>query len=243
MFEPPLALASLSGQSDAQWAIDGSPWAGMAFLGGVALDDPTREAARAMVAHRDRSEFLPADPIAFIEAQLDRLGEVDIRAGFNVRAVADEPLRRAASTCAARDAVLELNAHCRQPEMTDLGAGQALLRDPDRLAHQVGVASDAGATVSVKVRTEVPGVDLPALSETLVAAGADILHVDAMDSEAVVGAIADRTDAVILANNGVRDRATVQEYLAYGADAVSLARPSDDPAVLERVHAAVTDAA
>ena len=121
------------------------------------------------------------------------------------------------------------------------GAGQALLQAPGRLCDQVRVASDAGATVSVKVRTEVPGVDLPALSVDLEAAGADVLHVDAMDSESVVGDVADATDAYLVANNEVRDRASVEEYLDYGADAVSVGRPSDDPVVLERVREAVLD--
>jgi hypothetical protein len=39
----------------------------------------------------------------------------------------------------------------------------------------------------------------------------------------------------------VRDRATVREYAGYGADAVSVGRPSDDPAVLRRVRRAVDD--
>ncbi|MGM0371017.1 MAG: tRNA-dihydrouridine synthase [Halobacteriota archaeon] len=235
MFEPRLALASLSGESDAQWAIAASPWAGLAFLGGLALDDPTRDAARELVAERDRSEFLPADPFAFMDAQLGQLADLNIEPGFNVRAVERTALRRAASLCVAHDAVLEINAHCRQPEMTDRGAGQALLREPERLREQVEIVSSAGATVSVKVRAEVHGVALPALSESLAAAGADILHVDAMDSEPVIGEIADRVDAFLIANNGVRDRETARNYLQRGADAVSVARPSDDPRVLDRV--------
>jgi tRNA-dihydrouridine synthase len=85
----------------------------------------------------------------------------------------------------------------------------------------------------------VPGVDLPALAERLEAAGADCLHVDAMDSEHVVGEVRDRFDGFLIANNGVRDRETVDEYLAYGADAVSVGRPSDDPRVLRRVRRAL----
>jgi TIM-barrel protein len=243
MFEPRLALASLSGESDAAWAIAGEPWAGMAVLGGLALDEPTREAARRMVAARDRSEFLPPDPFAFIDDQLRHLADRNIEAGFNVRAVEAGPLRRAAEICAAHDAVLEINAHCRQAEMTEIGAGQALLREPEQLAEQVRIARDAGATVSVKVRTEIQGVDLPAVSQRAEAAGAAMIHVDAMDAESVVGEIADRTDVFVIANNGVRDRETVREYLQFGADAVSVGRPSDDPVVLERVHAAVIAAA
>jgi tRNA-dihydrouridine synthase len=49
------------------------------------------------------------------------------------------------------------------------------------------------------------------------------------------------TDCAVVANNGVRDRETVGEYLGFGADAVSVGRPSDDPAVLERVRDATVE--
>jgi tRNA-dihydrouridine synthase len=62
-----------------------------------------------------------------------------------------------------------------------------------------------------------------------------------MDSESVIEAVAEGTDAIVLANNGVRGRATAAEYLEYGADAVSVGRPSDDVEVLSRVHAAVRE--
>jgi tRNA-dihydrouridine synthase len=95
--------------------------------------------------------------------------------------------------------------------------------------------------VSVKCRTEVDGVDLQQTAVRVDEAGADLVHVDAMDSEAVVADVVDATDCVVVANNGVRDRATTHEYLRYGADAVSVGRPSTDPAVLERVTTALAD--
>lgn len=238
MFEPRLALASLSGESDAEWALAAEADAGAAFLGGVSLDDATREAARALVA-RDRTEFLPEDPVAFIDAELSKLSESSLRAGVNVRTTTLAPLREAARVCASHDAILEVNAHCRQAEMCEAGAGETLLRDTDRLAGYVAAAHEAGATVSVKVRAEVPGVSLPALAARLETAGADVLHVDAMDSEPVVRELREACDLFLVANNGVRDRETVAEYLAYGADAVSVGRPSDDPTVLRRVRAAL----
>ncbi len=240
MFEPRLALASLSGEADAEWAIAGSHWAGMAFLGGIAVDPKTRQAAREMVTGRDRTEFLPEDPLAFMHTQLSAIDGLPIEAGFNVRAVDLEALEGAASVCADHGAALEINAHCRQDEMCAVGAGETLLKEPERLQEQVSVASGTAPTVSVKVRTEIPGVDLPGLAEGLVAAGADVIHVDAMDSEPVVGEIAERADAFLIANNGVRDRQTAWEYFEYGADAVSVGRPSDDPLVLGRVQRAVS---
>lgn len=237
-FEPRLAIASLSGESDVDWARNAAPYVGCAFLGGIALDDPTREAARQLVA-RDRNEFLPPDPIAFVDDQLARLELVDVRAGFNVRSTTLDPIHEVAGVCANRNAIVEINAHCRQDEMCDVGAGQTLLSEPVRLCEQVRTAASAGAPVSVKVRTEVPGVDLPSLCRRLVDAGAAVIHVDAMDSESVVADLPD--DAFVIANNGVRDRATANEYFEYGADAVSIGRPSDRPAVLARVRRAVED--
>jgi TIM-barrel protein len=235
--DPPVVLASLSGEADAQWAKQGAEDAGAAILGGIALDEPTRNAARELVA-RDRTEFLPADPIRFIDDQLATLAAVSIRPGFNVRAASPDQLARAAEVCADHDAVVEINAHCRQDEMCAAGAGESLLRDDQRLREQVRTAADTGAAVSVKLRAEIDGVFLPTLAPKLAAAGADYLHVDAMDSESVIADIAAQTDVPIIANNEVRDRESVHEYLSYGASAVSVGRPSDNPAVLSRVRAA-----
>lgn len=238
MFEPRVAVASLSGESDAEWAKAAAPYVGCAFLGGIALDEPTRRAARKL-RERDRTEFLPADPIAFVDDQLSALENVDVRPGMNVRSASTGPVSAAATVCADHGAILEVNAHCRQAEMCAAGAGETLMTDGDRLREHVAAAAETGATVSVKLRTEVSGVDLPALSARLVDAGADLLHVDAMDSEPVVAEVVEAApEAVVIANNGVRDRATVYEYLEYGADAVSVGRPSDNPAVLDRVRKA-----
>jgi len=240
MFRPRVALASLSGEADAQWARAGAAHVGCAFLGGIALDESTRAAARAMT-DRDRSEFLPSDPIAFVDAQFGALADAPLRPAFNVRSATRAPVERAGAVCRDHDAVLELNAHCRQAEMCAAGAGEALLRDPDRLAEQVTAATDTGATVSVKVRAEVDGVDLPDLAVRIESAGADAVHVDAMDSESVVGAITDATDLFVVANNGVRGPVTAREYFEHGADAVSVGRASDDPDVLRAVRTAADD--
>ncbi|SFC36442.1 TIM-barrel protein, putative [Halobiforma haloterrestris] len=238
MFEPRLALASLSGAADADWARNGADYAGAAFLGGIAIDPESRAAARKLV-ERDREEFLPEDPLAFVDRELAALEDVPLQPAFNVRSATVDPVADAARICRERDAFLEINAHCRQAELCAVGCGETLLQDADRLADYVRTAADAGATVGVKVRTEVPGVDLPAVARAIDDAGASFVHVDAMDSESVVADVADAADLFVIANNGVRDDASVREYVEYGADAVSVGRPSDNPVVLERVHDAV----
>jgi len=240
VFGPRVAIASLSGRSDAAWAEAAAEHVGAAFLGGIALDERSRRAARELVA-RDREEFLPDDPLAFVDAELRALDDVPIRAAFNVRSATVEPVREAAEICADRDAVLEINAHCRQDELCAAGCGEALLADADRLCEYVAAASGAGATVSVKARAEVDGVDLPETARRIDAAGADAIHVDAMDSESTISDVAAAADLFVIANNEVRDRASVREYLGYGADAVSVGRPSDESAVLRRVRRAVDE--
>ena len=226
--EPFLVAASLSGESDAAWARTAGEHVDCAVLGGIALDPASREAARDLVA-RGRSEFLPAEPIAWIDRQLRTLADAPVRPGVNVRSATVEPVREAAAICADHGAICEINAHCRQPELRAAGCGETLLSDRDRLVEYVAAAAETGATTSVKVRAGIEGVDLAAVARAVAAAGADWIHVDAMDSEAVV------------ANNGVRGRATVREYAEYGADAVSVGRPSDDPRALSRVADAVAD--
>lgn len=242
MFDPPLALASLSGRSDAVWARAVDEFAGAAFLGGIAICRETRAAARALVA-RGRTEFLPQDPLQFVEGQLSALSDTPIRPGINVRTVDHRRLGELARICAATDAILEVNAHCRQPEMCAIGAGESLLSNPDRLTTQVRTVSQTGVDVSVKVRAEVPSVDLVEIAEKLEEAGATAIHIDAMDSESVVKRVAVAAPSLyVIANNGVRGEETVNEYLDFGADAVSVGRPSDDPRVLRAVLEAVEEA-
>lgn len=233
-----LVAASLSGQSDAEWARRAGDYVDRAILGGIALDEPSRRAARELVA-RDREEFLPADPIEFVDEQLSLLSDAPFQTGFNVRSTSIEPVRDAATICHDHGALCEINAHCRQAELREVGCGEALLRDTEHLCEQVRAVAGTGARVSVKVRAEVPGVDLVETSRAIEDAGAEIIHVDAMDSESVIRDIREASDLFVIANNGVRDRESVHEYLAFGADAVSVGRPSDDQRVLARVREAI----
>ena len=241
MFEPRLALASLSGEADAAWARAAADHAGAAFLGGIAVDEPSREAARKLVA-RDREEFLPADPFEFIDDQLAAVADspAAIRPGINVRTTTVEPVCEVAAICADHDAILELNAHCRQAELCAVGCGETLLADTERLAEYVAAAAEAAPAVSVKVRAEVDDVDLASVAKRIAAAGADAIHVDAMDSESVIADVAAATDLFVIANNEVRGRESIREYMEFGADAVSVGRPSRRPN--GPVMAAVSDA-
>lgn len=238
-FEPRLAVASLSGVADAEWAGNVAATVGCAMLGGLAIDRPTRTAAKALRG-RGRAEFLPADLPAFVDRQLSAAGSLDLRPALNVRATELDRLDEVAAQCGRHGAAIELNAHCRQSEMCATGAGEQLMREPDRLYEQVAVAS-ARTTTSVKLRAGVAGVALPELVAGLEAAGASWVHVDVMDSPEVIERLASTDGPALIANNGVRDAASARCYLRRGADAVSVGRASDDPRLLARVAAAISE--
>ncbi len=237
-FAPRLAAASLSGESDAAWVRSLTDHVGCAFIGGVSIDDRTQAASAALV-DRDRREFLTEDPIEFINDQLRSLSETETAIGVNVRTTQVDRLREAAAACQSHDVILEVNAHCRQPELTAIGCGESLLADTDRLERYVAAAAEMGATVGVKARAEVSGVNLGDVAAAVESAGGSILHVDAMDSPEMIATVADKTDLFVIANNGVRDRETAYEYLRLGADAVSVGRPTRQPARLSSIRTAV----
>ena len=233
----PLIAASLSGVADRSWAQQLAPLVSRAILGGIAVDDRTRAAAE-MLRARGRSEFIPTDPTAWI-ARMTRAPR-PVPMGVNIRAGTARSVR-AVTAAVDTDAVwVELNAHCRQPEMCAAGVGERLLRDRRRLAELIEAGADCGARMGVKVRAEVPAVDLVAVARSIEAAGGAFIHVDAMDDPGAVARIASATGVAVIANNGIRTREDVRAAREAGAGAVSVGRPSTDPKAVAQIARACT---
>lgn len=226
-----LALASLSGESDADWALKRQEWIDVAFLGGLALDETTQEAARSMV-QRGRDEFLTSAPFDWIREQFRKLEDTRVRPAVNVRASSPQPLERAARAVGEFDGILEINAHCRQPEMIEAGSGHALLRNSDRLWEYLDAARRCDVDVSLKARFEVPGVDGVNLVNRAAEKGLAYLHIDTMDSEPLLREV---TGATVIANNGVREPKDLETMAEYGAGMVSVAR-GDRPEILSTLR-------
>ncbi|WP_319506896.1 methanogenesis marker 9 domain-containing protein [uncultured Methanolobus sp.] len=224
-FKNPIALAPMGGITNSGFANDNAKDAGLVILGGYNLDAATQKAASEMLA-RGREEFESDEPLKLIESEIKAVNKGPV-VGVNIRSTTVEPLIEAAKIAKDAGAILELDAHCRQKEITDIGAGQALLSNLPKLCDWIGQIKGTGVVLSVKVRANV--VDDIELVQQIESAGADILHLDAMKEGAgadlnLIKNIRDSTRMFLICNNSVTDIDAAQDMFTRGADMVSVAR-------------------
>lgn len=223
----PIALAPMAGITDSKFAKQFTDHAGMVVLGGYNLDDRTNEAAHKEI-QRGRSEFVTDTPLELLTSELEAMQEdpSDCAVMVNVRAADIDVYADAARIAKRFGAGIEINAHCRQPEMMEIGAGQSLLEHLETLNEIVQTVKSTGAVVSVKTRANV--VDDVEAAQVVEQAGAHIIHVDAMAPNGadtnVIKRIKNNTSLFIIGNNSVVDYSSAKSMLSRGADMVSAAR-------------------
>ncbi|PAV14166.1 hypothetical protein ASJ81_02590 [Methanosarcina spelaei] len=224
-FKNPIALAPMAGIVDSAFANQYASNAGLVVLGAFNLDKASIAVASALVA-RGRKEFISDESMELIKKEI-RAVTSGSAVAVNVRSTTLDPLIEAAKIVKEEGAILELNAHCRQPEMLEAGLGEALLHDLPRLSAWIRAIKETGVVLSVKVRANV--VDDIELARLIDKAGADIIHVDAgtegfgTDLDAILS-YRDATRLFLIGNNSVKDFETAKEMFTRGADMVSAAR-------------------
>ncbi|MGD0534215.1 MAG: methanogenesis marker 9 domain-containing protein [Methanoregula sp.] len=234
----PVAIASMAGIVDARYVLDRKAHAGVAFMGGFAIDAPTLDAAQAIAAGGERKEFLYDNPVAALRAEIDQLKTCDVVTGINLRGSSPTSFAAIADSL-GDDVVYEIDAHCRQAPMVAAGAGEYYLKNPGALVAVIKALKAKEVTVSVKMRAGVAANDR-ALVRMLWGAGADILHVDLMDTGiAKLRQIRNSCPLLIIANNSITTFDKMRDMLSHGADIVSLARQSDEH-TLAGLDAAIT---
>ena len=205
----------------------------MVTLGGYNADHPTIEAGHKILA-RGRPEFEVVEEelqthieeqIALIKDQDDWKGMISV----NLRSTSPTHIIKI-SKLSDLD-VVEINAHCRQPEITKLGCGQALMKNPYYLEQFINkVVRKANSKVSVKIRANVPGIRDIDVARAVESAGADFIHVDAMKpgfecaDYDKVKSIKKETSMFLIGNNSIRDIQSARYMIAAGADGISIAR-------------------
>ncbi|MDI6644407.1 MAG: tRNA-dihydrouridine synthase [Methanobacteriaceae archaeon] len=203
----------------------------MVTLGGYNVDDHTIEAGRKILA-RGRPEFdiKKENIILEIERQAEIIkNSTNAMVSVNLRSVSPDPIIEI-SKLKGID-VVEINAHCRQPELTEIGCGQALLSNLDKLKYLLDeVVKKSKSKVSVKIRANIPGNDDLKISRIIQDGGADYLHVDAMKpgfemaDYQLIRSIKGTTDIFLIGNNSIRNIETAREMLDAGSNAISIAR-------------------
>lgn len=201
-------------------------------IGGYNVDPPTIKAGRRII-QRGRTEFnfSSKEILPHIRQQTEIIKDSTWKGtiAVNIRAVTPAPIIEISKL--EKVDVVEINAHCRQPEIMELGCGQSMLENPVNLNEFTReVVKKAHSKVSVKIRGNVPGVDDLTVAKQVEDAGADFLHVDAMkpgyDSADydLITTIKNHTDIFLIGNNSIRDVASARDMLAAGAEGISMAR-------------------
>jgi len=223
----PIALAPMAGITDSKFAAQFTDHVGMVVLGGYNLDELTNEAAQREV-QRGRREFITDSPMEFLESELQAITGEDTGTAVmvNVRAADIEAYADAARLAKKYGAGIEINAHCRQPEIMELGAGESLLGHLDTLREIIETVRSTGAVVSVKTRANV--VEDLEVAKVIEQAGAHIIHIDAMGGRGadvnVIRKIRNNTSLFIIGNNSIVDFSSAKSMFSRGADMVSVAR-------------------
>ncbi|MBR4448060.1 tRNA-dihydrouridine synthase [Methanobrevibacter sp.] len=203
----------------------------VATLGGYSLDAPTIDASKKII-ERGRSEFdFPLSEIfTHIENEVESIKKVhnNVKVSANVRATTAQPIIDVGNI---KDLdIVEINCHCRQKEILDIGCGQKMLNRQDLGDFISDVVDNVNSEVSVKIRANVEGTDTLKLASLIEDSGADYLHVDAMKKgvfEAdweLLTEICNNVNIKVIGNNSVNSQVNLQKMIDTGVDGFSIAR-------------------
>ncbi|MBQ8016659.1 MAG: tRNA-dihydrouridine synthase [Methanobrevibacter sp.] len=203
----------------------------VATLGGYSLDSATIEASKKII-ERGRKEFdFSLDEIfTHIENEVNSIKNVhgDVKVSANVRSTTPQPIIEVGNI--KNLDIVEINCHCRQNEILDIGCGQEMLNRPDLSDFISQIVDNVESEVSVKIRANVDGTDTLQLAGLIEDAGADYLHIDAMKKgvfEAdwdLLTKISNNVDIKVIGNNSVNSQENLQRMIETGVDGFSIAR-------------------
>lgn len=221
-FHNRLVLSAMAGINS--WHFAREFEAGFVILGGFNADRRSMEAGMKAV-RRGRREFIFGNPLSGIEKQLEMAESSGKIIGVNVRSAELQGYVDVARIAAEYGAVVEINAHCRQPEFLEIECGQSLLFNIEKLAEIVR-STEKFCEVIVKIRGGLE-IDYPDLADRLFAEGALMIHVDAMipgggADFGLIEAVSEKGS--VIGNNSVRDPESAKMMIEHGAKLVSIAR-------------------
>lgn len=225
-------LAPMAGITNGEFCLKNAKYGfDILTLGGYNIDSNTIIAGEAILK-RGRSEFQTSvdNYIEVIEKETKFLkdnwnGIISV----NVRSTLAENIINIANLPYVD--VIEINAHCRQKELINIGCGQSLLKQNDVLFNLVNdVIDNTDSKVSVKFRANVNGVDDLFIAKSLDNLGCDFIHIDAMNPGVqsadleLVKSICSIVDCCVIGNNSIIDIESAKAMISAGCGGISIAR-------------------
>jgi TIM-barrel protein len=218
--------------------------AGKVAIGGYPVGVEMVESCHQMI-RRGRSEFiLPIGKEAKNICELvqsfrdnSNLTSVMINLRFNNPSNAQTFAEEFSSLMTERP-VIEINAHCRQPEVTNYGGGQALLHRKEVLKNIIEVFHAKDFPISLKFRGN--AVSAKEFIPTVIQFPLEFLHIDSYRTGEVgtdldlLSSYTQSTTIPLIGNNSINDRASAEAVLEAGATYFSLARAAErDPSIFQ----------
>ena len=200
-------------------------------LGGYSLDEKTIEASQKII-ERGRKEFhFELDeiiPQIKKEVNLIKSTHPEVLVSANVRSTTPEPIIEASNI---KDLdIIEINCHCRQNEIISIGCGQEMLKRPDLSDYISQIVDNSKSEVSVKIRGNVPGIDTLEVAKIIEDAGADYLHLDAMNPDVfdadwkLLKNVCSNTNIKVIGNNSIDSTEKIRKMYQCGVYGFSIAR-------------------
>lgn len=205
----------------------------MITLGGFNLDTQTYNAGLENIKNgRKEFDIKPHQLAEYINKDIETIknsnktwkGKINI----NVRLVTSKSLKNIENTNAD---IIEINAHCRQPPMTNIGAGQSLLEDKQRLFSMIKYLNEnTDYEISIKFRANVNNNNMFDIIKKLDKYNVKYIHLDAFNPgimEAdydIIKKVASITDIHLIGNNSITTRKDYENMLKNGCESVSIAR-------------------
>ena len=200
-------------------------------LGGYSLDEKTIQASQKII-ERGRKEFhFELDEIIpHIENEVNNIKKIhpNVSVSANVRSVSPEPIIEA-SKIKNLD-IIELNCHCRQQEIISIGCGQEMLKRPDLDEFISQIKKKIKIKVSVKIRANINGIDTLDIAQIIEDAGADYLHLDAMNPNVfdadwkLLENVCENTNIKVIGNNSIDSTDKIKKMYQCGVYGFSIAR-------------------
>ncbi|MFW9996707.1 MAG: hypothetical protein ACFFD4_31990 [Candidatus Odinarchaeota archaeon] len=252
----PVFLAAMGGITGPSYALKVActGYTAGVSIGGYDLDTTTHEASLEMSKRRREFTIHPEKLFERIKDEL-LLILVHNSCFVNVRAVEGDYLPdfcekiKKISRESRWPSIIELNAHCAQPEMLEIGAGLELARNRTRIAKLIEIIKNNGLLAGLKYKI-VHSPENPFNSETFVefltflkSQGLDILHLDSFQKGKtgnytlpIAIAAGKIQGLMITGNNSILNAVDGQKMLAAGAHAFSIARGYlNDHSIFQRI--------